>query len=560
MSDALAKSGVEHILWLMLIISVVAIVTKYIRLPYTIALVVTGLAIALLPDDMVSALQLPLTSNLILFIFLPALLFEGAYNLDFNRLREDIRTVTVLAVFGVLLTIALVGLALHFMLGLNWAVAFLFGAIVAATDPIAVLATFRQLGTSHRLSGIVEGESLFNDGTSLVAFTIIVGMLQTGSLNIAEGVAQFALLTIGGLVVGAILGLLCSLLLARIDDHLVETLITLVLAYGTYIISESLNVSGVIAVVAAGLVVGNFGAAHGMSPSTRSAVNSTWDLLGFLANSFIFILIGLQVNTEVLAHYFVPVVVAAIGTLLARGLVVYGLNWLVLKRIEQPLPNSWLVVITWGGLRGALALAMALTIPTALLGGPMLAQIQAMTFGVILFSLLGQGLTIYPILRWLGLNVRLSEQQLEYERTYGLLQSATAARRTLARMLEQGQVSREVAAQLVEEYDAREHQLRLKVHQLQAINDELLAQEQQAARRQMLLVEKNTMRTLTARGLISPEIERELTSQLDLELQGLNETRAHSESKNGSSTRGSEAGEKEAAKLPLVDGLERPSS
>ncbi len=518
MSDALT-----HALWLMLVISAVAIATKYIRLPYTIALVLTGLAIALLPDSFTSGLSVPLTSDLILFIFLPALLFEGAYNLDFSRLRDDIRTVTVLAVFGVLLTMGLVGLAVHYMLGLDWAVAFLFGAIVAATDPIAVLATFRQLGTAPRLTAIVEGESLFNDGTSLVAFSIILGMLGSGTFNLAQGVAQFALLTIGGLVVGGLLGLLCSLFLARIDDHLVETVITLVLAYGTYLISEGLHVSGVTAVVAAGLVVGNFGKAHGMSPSTRVAVNYTWDLLGFIANSLIFILIGLQADIGVLLRYSVPIVVAAVGTLLARGLVIGGLNWLLLKRIGQPLPGRWLVIITWGGLRGALALAMVLSIPTTLVSTAMYQQLLNMTFGVILFSLLGQGLTILPILRRLGLATPTGKQQLEYERAYGLLQSVTAARRQLQRMLEQGQVSREVVARLVEEYDARERELRLKIHLLQAINEDLLAQEQLAARRQLLQVEKNTLRTLLARGTISNAVQRELIGELDRELQALSE-------------------------------------
>ncbi len=518
MSDALT-----HALWLMLVISAVAIATKYIRLPYTIALVLTGLAIALLPNELTSGLSVPLTSDLILFIFLPALLFEGAYNLDFRHLREDIRTVTVLAVFGVLLTMGLVGLAVHYMLGLDWAIAFLFGAIVAATDPIAVLATFRQLGTSPRLTTIVEGESLFNDGTSLVAFSIILGMLGSGKFNLAQGVAQFTLLTIGGLVVGGLLGLLCSLFLARIDDHLVETVLTLMLAYGTYLISEELHVSGVIAVVAAGLVVGNFGAAQGMSPSTRAAVNYTWDLLGFIANSLIFILIGLQVDMGVLLRYIVPVTVAAVGTLLARGLVVSGLNWLLLKRLGKPLPGRWLVVITWGGLRGALALAMVLSIPGTLVASGMRQELLNMTFGVILFSLLGQGLTIRPILRRLGMATPIGKQQVDYERAYGLLQSATAARQQLHRMLEQGQVSREVAARLVEEYDARERELRLKVNLLQTINEDLLAQEQLAARRQLLQVEKNTLRNLLARGAISAKVQRELIGDLDRELQVMSE-------------------------------------
>lgn len=521
MGDLLAKTGVEHILWLMLLITTVAIITKYVRLPYTIALVITGLIVALLPTEVHEALSVPLTSDLILFIFLPALLFEGSYNLNFSHLHENIRTVTILAVLGVLATSALVGLAVHYMLGLDWTVSFLFGAIVSSTDPIAVLAIFRQLGVPPRLASIVEGESLFNDGTSLVVFSIILGILQTGQFDLVAGIGQFVLLTVGGIVVGVALGLICTLLLERIDDHLVETVITLMLAYGTYIIAETLGVSGVIAVVAAGLVIGNYGARRGMSASTRIAVSYTWDLLGFLANSLIFILIGLQLKIELLGKYIGPVLVAVVGTLVARALVVYGLDFLLLRRIEPPLPKRWLPVLTWGGLRGALALAIVLSVPPALLSAGMGEELVAMTFGVILFSLVGQGLTIYPLLRRLGLCASTSEAQLEYENSYALLMTTSAARRQLAYMEEQGEIGPEVADDIRSEYDALEQQLRTKVHQLSIESAGLAEREKLAVRRELIQTEKASLRRLAARGFISGSVQQRLAATLDQQLEEL---------------------------------------
>ncbi len=518
MNDAVGRIGVEHGLWLMVVILAVAILTKYVRLPYAIALVVTGLVISLLPDDLTAPLQLSLTSDLILFIFLPPLLFEGAYNLNFGHLRADLGSVTIFAIFGVLATVGLVGLSVHYLVGLDWAVAFLFGAVVAATDPIAVLATFRRLGTPTRLNTIVEGESLFNDGTSLVIFSIILGVVATGHFSFIAGLGEFLQLTVGGLVIGAAIGLLYPLLMHRVDDHLVETVFTIVIAYGTYIVSESLHVSGVIAVVVAGLVVGNVGVPGVMSASTRIAVNYTWDLLGFVANSLIFILIGLQLKPELFDRYFWPIMVAAVSTLLARGLAVYGLHWLLIRPLARPIPTRWLAVITWGGLRGALALAAALSIPTSLLGESLREELLVMTYGVIIFSMLGQGLSMNWVLGIVGLRNQASLRQSNYERAYGRLQSVVAARQALQKMAADDQVHDHIAVQMLAEYATRERDLQAQVRELEASDGVRQVQEQVVARHQLLLVEKMTLQTLLTQGKISPEVQRELLGEVDSQL------------------------------------------
>src|SRR5438067_1430434 len=366
---------------------VVAVASKYIRVPYTVALVVAGLIIALTPIN----LTINLTSDLILFIFLPALLFESAYNLHFADVRDNLRPIALLAVPGVVLTALFLAAGIHFVLGVAWETALLFGAIMSATDPVSVLAVFRQIGAPRRLSVILEGESLFNDGTSLVLFSIILASVveqRQSDLMVMGG--QFVVVVVGAVALGAAVGYVVSFLLSRVNDYLVETAMTLVLAYGTYLLAERVGVSGVIAVVVAALVVGNYGRQAAMSPTTRLAVSSTWEFFGFLANSLIFVLIGLELDIGKLLHYVGPTLLAIAAVLAGRAAVVAASSW-VLRYIHRPIPYRWQSVLVWGGLRGSLALAMALSLPFALPGNhpfPDRDLLQVMTFGVILFSLL----------------------------------------------------------------------------------------------------------------------------------------------------------------------------
>ena len=246
MDHALATEGVSTLVWLLVAVMVVAVTSKYLRIPYTVALVIAGLAIAISPIQV----TIDLTPDLILFIFLPALLFESAYHLDFGELRDNLRPVALLAVPGVILTALFVAALTHYTAGLRWETAFLFGAIVSATDPVSVLAIFRQLGAPKRLSVILEGESLFNDGTALVLFRIVLGVVVAGALgDVVQTVWQFFFVVAGGFALGALIGFGVSFLLSRVNDYLVETTMTLVVAYGTYLLAERVGVSGVIAVV-----------------------------------------------------------------------------------------------------------------------------------------------------------------------------------------------------------------------------------------------------------------------------------------------------------------------
>ncbi|MGI8587566.1 MAG: Na+/H+ antiporter [Chloroflexia bacterium] len=395
-TDSPIASSTLTIFWMLVAVAAVAILSKRIRLPYTVALVIAGLIIAFVPG----APTIVLTPELILAVFLPVLVFEAAYNLHFGHLRKNLRTVVMLAVPGVLLTAAIVAGIMR-LAGFDWPIALLFGAIVAATDPVSVVAAFKELRAPARLRIILEGESLFNDGTSLVLFRLILGIAVGGEFDLVSSVGQFCLVILGGLAVGLAGGFLAAEVMRRFDDYLVETVVTVILAYGSYFLAEELHLSGVIAVVAAGLVVGNYAQKVSFSQQSLVAVNLSWEFFGFLANSLIFLLVGLQVNQAGPFESIEYVVIAILAVLLARALAVEAVC-LVLRlwRGRRPVPWRWQILLVWGGLRGSLSLAMALSLPYTLggIGSPLRRRLLVMTFGVILFTLLVQGLTIKPLM------------------------------------------------------------------------------------------------------------------------------------------------------------------
>jgi len=411
----------------LIVASVVAVVTRYIRIPYTVALVLAGLALAFRED-----LRIELTPDLVLALFAPPLLFEAALHIEMRKLRSDLVPIVTMAVPGVLLSALLVAGLLTLEGVLPFPLALLFGALISATDPVAVVATFRSVGAPKRLTTLVEGESLFNDGTAVVLFTVVLGFAVGGEFAFAEGVREFVIEVAGGLAVGVALGYLSAQIIARIDDYLVEITVTTVVAFGSYLLADQLHFSGVLAVVAAGLVNGNLGP-RGMSPTTRIALFNFWEYLAFLANSLLFVLIGMNVDGSDLQRFILPALLGVAAVLLARAINVYGLGSLI-RLFKPDLPYSYMHVMFWGGLRGAISLAMVLSIPLAVTER---SELIAMTFAVVLFTLLIQATTIQWLLSRLGLTAA-STVPVEYERIQGKLLATRAASRHLDRLYNEG--------------------------------------------------------------------------------------------------------------------------
>ncbi len=407
---------------LLLIALLVILVTRRLSVPYTLGLVVVGLVISIF----IQGYSIHLTPELVLFVFLPALLFEGAWSASVRILRQNWLSVLLLAGPGVLLEVVLIAVPLHFLTGLDWGDAFLLSAILSPTDPVAVLGLFRQLKVDKELSTIIEGESLFNDGIAGALYEIFLsGVLiathgqaptaQQGGQGIQSlmallgGVWSFMIISGGGALIGGLCGFLISRAVRFIDDALIETTITIVAAYGVYLLADFLHTSGILAVIVAGLIIGSYGQSHGMSEVTREAVDNFWSILAFVANALVFLLVGVQLNPT---HFLsLP---NALPLLSTAGLVIIAVlvaRIIMVALLPQGLPpapgtrlRSWRFVIFWSGLRGALSLALVLALPMEV---PDRSTLVFSTYAVVLFTLLVQGFSLRWLLKRLALVPRV---------------------------------------------------------------------------------------------------------------------------------------------------------
>jgi CPA1 family monovalent cation:H+ antiporter len=377
-----------------------ALVTRRLRIPYTVSLVVLGIAAgAVLPTGTIRV-----TPELVLLVLVPGLVFEAALRLELADLRSTFGWMVLLAAPGVLLSAGIVAIVLNLTTGLPLELGLVVGAMVAATDPVAVIATFRNLGAPRRLATLVEGESLFNDGTALVLFVVAVASV-TGKVTLGESAVSVIVTVITSVGVGLAAGWLASRLMRLVDDHLIELTLSLAAAYGTYVLVDALHQSGIIATVVAGVVIGTYGRTVGLSKPALEALDVVWELVAFVLTAFAFLLVGLAISFGDLVAAAPSILWAVLAILAGRAVVVYGLLGgaarLLRDRTElTTVPIGWLHVMFWAGLRGAVAVAMALSLPE---GFPQRSLLQEITFGVVLFTLFVQGTTAERVVARLGL-------------------------------------------------------------------------------------------------------------------------------------------------------------
>ena len=470
------------------------------NIPYTLLLLLVGLGLAILDVRLIS-----LSPELILFIFLPPLLFEAAWNLNWKNLKQNIVPVLLYAVLGVVICVVGLVTGLQSLAGVSLATALLIGASLSATDPVSVVALFRELGVDKRLTTVMEGESLFNDGVAVVAFNLLLGLaLGIEQFDASVTIARFLVFAGIGLSLGGLIGFGISFLTQRFDLPLVEQSLTLVSAYGTYLVAEELGGSGVIAVVTTGLILGNFGSRIGMNPRTRLVVSEFWEFVAFFINSIVFLLIGDQVNFDGLANNIETIGVAIAVMTLARAISVFGLgflsNWITRPNSEISLPGQ--TVLWWGGLRGSVSVALALSVPVAL---EQRQEIIAVVFGVMLFTLLVQGLTTQPLLARLDL-LGDQPQKQEYRQMRAHRIALVRVMRRLEELKEQQDLDAEFIGYQMALVRGQLEEVREKIAKLEQNIPEIQQYATEQMKEELLAIEADTYAELIRAGQLKDEL------------------------------------------------------
>lgn len=535
---------------LLFLAAVVSMLLKRIRLPFTVAILLLGLLLGTvaashrLNPEAPAGEETPgfigefvetlegiggLTPELIFFIFLPTLIFESAFTLDARKLLKNIGPILVLAIPGLLISTAIVAAALVWgsaeSLGVTWPVALLFGALISATDPVAVVAMFRELGAPPRLAVLVEGESLFNDGTAIVLFNILLGVI-TGTVVVSstsqlvwQGSLSFLGVFLGGLLIGSILAFLFSQLLSLVrNDELVEITLTTVLAYASFVVAEHyFHVSGVMSTVAAGVTLSSYGRTK-ISPAVQEFMHRFWKYMSYIANALIFFLVGIVVPQRVGFHdwqdYLVPLGLTIAAVIFARAAGVFTLvpflSWFT-ERIDL----RFQTVMFWGGLRGAVALALALAVanhPDVDEG--IKALFLTLAAGVILTTLLVNALTIRPLVEFFGLD-KYDRAEL-FVRGEGMLSVLRKVRAELDRLGKEKSFSPPVLKRVVAQYEDRLRNMQRELRDLKSAGSGFTPHlEETVLLEQSLAIERRAYQEFYAHGLLPEQTTKTLQHSVD---------------------------------------------
>lgn len=502
---------------LLLVATGVALLSRWLKVPYVAGLVVAGLTITdLMPQ------RVGLEPSLILNLFLPILLFEAALNTDLSRLRSTLKPVLLLAGPGVVLAAGITAAILGWGLALPWIPALLAGTILAVTDTVSVIAVFKEVSVPSRLTTIVEGESLLNDGIALVIFSLILKAHEAGALTVLDGLQELLVVLAGGILIGVSFGYLSAGLFVRSDDSLSGILLTVAVALGAFQVGHQFEVSGVVAVVVAGLIINTLGLSGGVQASTRLTLLSFWESAAFIVNSFIFLLIGLEVDLITLWRTLPAVLLAFVAYQIGRALSVYPLLAL-LRWLDRPLPWRWQHILFLGNIKGSLSMALAFSIPVAIAQRE---QLIAIVFGTVLLSLLGQGLSLPWWVKRLRLS-RLSNAYQQLEALQAQLIAAKAAQDELEALLKSGVLPKAVYEEMRAAYQVQvagaEKQLR-ELYNRPAVAGDLPTGDRtkrDAIRRRLLLAEKDALDTAVRRRILSEETVKDKLETINKQLVNL---------------------------------------
>jgi CPA1 family monovalent cation:H+ antiporter len=496
------------VLELLLAAAAVGFAAKRLKIHYNIALVLAGAALG--ASRLIDPVRLD--PAIVLQVFLPILLFEAAIATDLRRLRENLAPVTLLAVPGMLATVGVAAVVLRFTLALPWSTALLLGAILAATDTIAVIATVRKLRAPGRLRAIVENESLFNDGTAIVGFTAILAYVEQGRFDPRQGALELIWVTAAGLGIGVLAGYAAAIAMRRTDDHLMEILLTVVATYGSSVVAERVHASPILAVVAAGITIGTEGWKT-LTATGKVAIRSFWEATSFGVNSVVFLLIGLQVNLGALAAALPAIGAGMLALTLGRMAAIYPFLG-ALRLRGDPVPLSWQHLMVWGNLKGSLSMALALSLPQTL---PQRELLTTIVFGCALVTLTLQGLSLGALGRAMGLGrAGAAEQRLEEEQ--GRLLAARAGQAELERLQRLGVLPLGVFLRMRAGYQAMVARSERELRDLLFLHSDEEARHTEAVRRRLLVVEKSALQDAGNAGLLSEEAAAALAAEIDRSL------------------------------------------
>lgn len=524
---------------LMLVSLAVFLLSKKLNLPYTVLLVIAGSL--LVPISQIESFHFitsfELTPELLFFVFLPILIFESAYNMEIRSVTENIYSIGLLAIIGLLVSTLFVGVAGYYLF--SWAgfavpmlVLLLFGAIISSTDPVAVLALFKEYGAPHRLTLIFEGESLFNDATGFAAFLVILDIMThgfNGTDSVVAAIVSFLTMLCGGFVFGLLMGFLFAKMIEIVKGHEhLEITLTLLVAHFTFILTEvisqnwvvaghQVHLSSIIATLIASMVIGNFGR-YKMSPAVEDYMEKFWGYFAFVTNSLVFILMGLlfadlAIDLNVAIW---PILLAILVVVVGRAVSVYPLLWILNKiGVEEPIPRNWMHLLAWGSLRGSLAVIMVLLIPDDLsIPGWTFAYsvkkfVVAVTIGSIYFTLLVKATTIGKVMNMLGIDALTPEEEVGYHKSRAQMYDESLAK-----------IDELLATQHLNE---QQHQL-LQQHYRKLHDDECVRCRDSIGDSSELIenmlriyalgVEKDTLKDVYQRGEITEKIYKKILNML----------------------------------------------